>query len=392
MRILVFVRDFAAQTLTFVYNEVRRLSVDHEVLILTNHRLNQDQFPFPQVSECRFIRQPWMDKQVRRLQDRNRRWAFVSRRVRRWIQDEISAFRPDVIHGHFGGESWILLANWPPSEIPVLISFHGYDASKKLQEPAYVSQCRTFLRRPDVSPIFASDYMWRKMESAVGEVGTGHVLYYGTDTGFFRRDVPLASRDSPVRVFLQISSFTEKKGHAYTLRAFARLQNDVPQGRQVRLVLAGDGPLKASMEELATTLGLESVVDFPGMVTPEEARDLLMKADVFVHHSVTSATDGDQEGIPNAIMEAMAMELPVLSTVHAGIPELVEDGVNGILVEERDVGAAAEGMLAILDWPMLAINREKVIRLFEKESHYRNLVQIYQQANSGTGAGVTVQP
>ena len=84
-----------------------------------------------------------------------------------------------------------------------------------------------------------------------------------------------------------------------------------------------------------------------------------------------------KEGIPNAIMEAMAMELPVISTWHAGIPELVEDGVNGYLIEERNVEAYAKRMLDILHWKRIPANRFKIIEKFSIESHYKELTNIY---------------
>ncbi|MEL6592627.1 MAG: glycosyltransferase, partial [Bacteroidota bacterium] len=112
---------------------------------------------------------------------------------------------------------------------------------------------------------------------------------------------------------------------------------------------------------------------------PDQARSLLASAECFVHHSVT-ATNGDTEGIPNAIMEAMAMEVPVIATIHAGIPELVEDGVNGYLIKEKDVKAYTKAMHDILVWPRKPENREKVLSAFERKQHARSLAQIYQQA------------
>ena len=77
-------------------------------------------------------------------------------------------------------------------------------------------------------------------------------------------------------------------------------------------------------------------------------------------------------------MEAMAMELPVISTYHSGIPELVEDGVNGYLVPERDIDQYAEKLQQILQWDYASKNREKVIELFEKEKHCQLLQQFYR--------------
>ena len=102
-------------------------------------------------------------------------------------------------------------------------------------------------------------------------------------------------------------------------------------------------------------------------------------ADYFIHHSIVDSR-GDMEGIPNALMEAMAMELPVISSIHSGIPELVEDGVNGYLVKEKDVTNYAKRFEDILNFGYLSINREKVIEKFELRAHKRILSQLYQKS------------
>lgn len=90
------------------------------------------------------------------------------------------------------------------------------------------------------------------------------------------------------------------------------------------------------MEELCKELKVENKVQFIGKVVKEEVVQLMQEADVFLHHSVTSG-NGDQEGIPTVIMEAMASGVTVVSTYHAGIPELIKDGYSGYLAQEKDI-------------------------------------------------------
>jgi len=105
------------------------------------------------------------------------------------------------------------------------------------------------------------------------------------------------------------------------------------------------------------------------------------RAHYFVHHSITTEA-GDTEGIPNAIMEAMAMELPVLATCHAGIPELVEDGIHGYLIPERDIDQYARRIADILQWGYQPKNRQKVQAQFELERHKEELIRYYQECLS----------
>ncbi len=385
MKILVFVREFAAPTLTFIYNEIKAIADQHEVLVMTTERSNEDRFPFSNVQVVPLHDNRFIAKQIRRFQDDNWGPAFLNKRIRRTIAQTVQSFKPDLIHVHFGGQGWIFLSNWPENKIPVVLSFHGYDASMKLRSSRYRQQCRKVLNRTDVTPIFVSNNMAARMERAIGPIPDHQLLYYGTDLEFFKRTQKTPAPRNPL-TFLQVSSFTAKKGHAYTIQAFAHFVSSLPKEKEVRLILAGDGQNLSACRQLVTQLGLDQIVEFPGLVTPAKSRELMEIAHVFVHHSVTPEESGDQEGIPNAIMEAMAMELPVVSTVHSGIPELVEDKVNGFLVAERDVGAYTNALHAISEWPLQSQNREKVQRLFSRDGHLDHLNEIYQKEIKQMGA------
>lgn len=381
MRILVFIKDFAGPTLTFIYNEVTELAKKHEVKIITCERKNEDIFPFGDVVEIPFLENKLRLKYQTKAQYLDIRIAFRSSYFRKKINTIVDNFKPNVIHTHFGFESWLFLENFKRSDIPIFVSFHGYDASHKLTSERYRIALKRYLNRPEVTPIFVSNYMKHHVESKAGEFfEKAKILYYGTDIDFFQRaDYKQNQRHF---LFLQVSSFAEKKGHEFTLRAFAslveRLKKEKPD-TQLKLVLAGEGLLRKSTEALAEQLGIKAYVEFVGLVTKNETKNLMEKADAFVHHSVTSASVGDMEGIPNAIMEAMAMELPILSTTHSGIPELVEDGTNGFLVKERDVVSYAEKMHEILAWKYISKNREKVAQLFEKKRHAVQLAEFYEE-------------
>ncbi|WP_444677370.1 glycosyltransferase [Halomonas sp. E19] len=123
--------------------------------------------------------------------------------------------------------------------------------------------------------------------------------------------------------------------------------------------LIGDGPLWEQVAEQVRVLGMESRINLHGALPHDEVQRLLKDADIFLLPSVT-ASNGDQEGIPVALMEAMASGMPVLSTSHSGIPELVEEGVSGYLVPERDSQGLAAKLLDLLQHPKirLAFGRE----------------------------------
>jgi glycosyltransferase involved in cell wall biosynthesis len=379
MKILVFIKTFANPTLTFIYNEVTELAKKHEVKIITCERKNEHLFPFEDIVEIPFLKKSLRAKYQTKLQYLDLQWAFKNSKFKKRISTVVEEFKPDIIHSHFGFESWFFLENFHRHNIPTFVSFHGFDASHKLTSSRYRKAVNYYLNRPEVTPIFVSEFMKIHVERNVEQqFDKAKILYYGTDIDFFER-TNYQQRGERF-TFLQVSSFSEKKGHEYTVKAFAEFLKKVDDKLSINLILAGEGFLKNNIQDLVAELEITEYVEFPGLVNRRQAKELMENADAFLHHSVTSASVGDMEGIPNAIMEAMAMVLPVISTFHSGIPELVENGVNGYLVEERDVEVYSQRMLAILSWKYERANREKVIQLFEKKQHSKQLVAYYSEA------------
>lgn len=157
----------------------------------------------------------------------------------------------------------------------------------------------------------------------------------------FRRPRPVSD---PPRLF-SVARLVEKKGLDTALLALARLRD---RGVTLRYRIAGEGPEREKLQALSRRLGLERQVEFLGAVPNEVVARELAAADVFTLPSQTAA-DGDMEGIPVSLMEAMATGVPVVSTYHSGIPELIEDGVSGFLVPERDAEALADRLLRCLE-------------------------------------------
>ncbi len=155
----------------------------------------------------------------------------------------------------------------------------------------------------------------------------------------------------------------EKKGISYVLQAVNKLRN---AGLEVGYEIVGDGPLKPRLQLEAEQLGLQSRVRFSGWQTQAQVQAALDAADVLLAPCVTAA-DGDQEGIPNVLREGMAAGLPVIGSLHSGIPELIEDGVTGYLVPEHDAAAIADRVRTLAAradvWlPMVTAARRRVER------------------------------
>ncbi len=139
---------------------------------------------------------------------------------------------------------------------------------------------------------------------------------------------------------MTVGRLVEKKGIEYVLRAVRIL---VDRRREVEYHILGDGPGRDRLVALVAELGLADRVTLHGRQDQAKVREVIEESHALVAASVTAA-DGDEEGIPNVLKEAMALGLPVVATRHAGIPELIEDDVSGFLVPERDEAVLADAL------------------------------------------------
>jgi glycosyltransferase involved in cell wall biosynthesis len=173
----------------------------------------------------------------------------------------------------------------------------------------------------------------------------------------------------PIRI-AAIGRFVRKKGFQHLLEAAALLK---AQGLETVVTLAGDGPLRPRLEAEAKGLGIADRVRFPGFLPHRRVPELLAESDMLVMPSVRNP-DGDSDGLPTVLIEALAHRVPVVATRLAGIPDLVEDGVTGLLTPEGDAQAIARAIARLAGdreaaLAMAANGRARVRELFSPE-HY----------------------
>mgnify|MGYP000303681705 CR=1 FL=1 len=247
---------------------------------------------------------------------------------------KVSAF-----HVHFGPTFNALrhLFSWVDARI--VVSFHGYDASKVIRQcgPGWYD---ALFERADLITAPSHHVARSLMEHGC----PSHKLIihrYGVKLSSFR---PVVREAPPFpQIILTVGRLVEKKGIEHSLRAFAKL----PREMDVQYRIVGDGPLLHRLTALARELRIEERVRFLGALDRNAVIKEMEQADLFVLTSVTSS-DGDQEGLPVSLIEAHALGLPVVSTYHSGIPELVQHGKTGFLAPEGDVERIAEYMGSLI--------------------------------------------
>jgi colanic acid/amylovoran biosynthesis glycosyltransferase len=224
------------------------------------------------------------------------------------------------------------------ANLPLIVHFHGYDASVS----SVLDEHReTYPRMFSVASavIAVSHAMRRKLIELGAPADIVHYNPYGVDCEGFGGARP--GQAPPF--FVAVGRFTEKKAPQITLRAFAKTVRAVPTAR---LRMVGEGPLLEECRQLAVDLAIEDSVVFLGAQDHKTVEAEMKQARCFVQHSIV-APSGDSEGTPVSILEAGATGLPVISTRHAGIPDVVSEGQTGFLVDEGDEDLMAKYMIQV---------------------------------------------
>lgn len=289
----------------------------------------------------------------------------------------------DVVHCHFGPLGIVgTFLKHAGLKAKLVVSFHGYDLSKYLVQYGPNVYCELFETADLCLPI--SDHWRAKLKELGCPAEKIRVHRMGIDLTKFTIKQKATGTSEAIKL-LTIGRLTEKKDHETVIRALKKL---VDQGKDNFVYqIAGDGPLKDELVSLISEFDLSEYVRFLGSVKQEEAVKLYNDADIFVLVSRT-ASDGDQEGIPVVLMEAHASGLPVISSYHTGIPEVVLDGKSGFLVPEKDVSALAEKLEYLISnphtWPEMGrCGHNFVSDRYDINTLGRELESIYENLIAG---------
>lgn len=244
-------------------------------------------------------------------------------------QDKIN-----LIFGEYGPTGVALHKIATYLNIPLIVHFHGFDAHHIPTLEKYKKKYEGFLfHQPNIIVVS------KEMSSVIQSWGVNEkdILYTpcGCQAKFVEADISEERNH-----LIAVGNFISKKGPTYTLRAYAAA---VKSGVTLPLLMIGDGPMWDECKALVRDLGIQNQVTFLGRLLPQETFEIMKKSKIFLQHSLT-LEDGNKEGTPVAILEAQALGMPVISTKHAGIKDVVIQNNTGILVDEGDI----DGMCAAI--------------------------------------------
>ncbi|TDX00054.1 glycosyltransferase [Dinghuibacter silviterrae] len=280
----------------------------------------------------------------------------------------LKARKVDVVLAEFGMTGASLMGVAKKTGLPLFVHFHGLDAYKFDILRDYGARYREMFGL--ATRIFVvSEHMRRQLLTLGCDPERLVLNHYGPGEFFF----DVVNRYRP-GCFVSVGRFVEKKAPSLTIEAFGKIRERFPDAI---LTMVGDGPLLEQCRGRVRELQMEDHVVFAGVLSPAALLPLFEEAIAFVQHSRV-APDGDSEGTPVAVLEAGAGGLPVVATRHAGIPDVVIDGLTGFLVEEGDVEAMAIAMGALADDPSLARQmgtaaRKRIREHFTLERHIQEI-------------------
>lgn len=298
---------------------------------------------------------------------------------------KLRELQPALIHAHFGPCGTLALPLAKKLKLPMIVTFHGADATMKdeytrkesVSHRIYLHR-RERLKREARLFIAVSEFIKQKLleQGFPSEKVIAHSI--GIDTQTFQPDLKVPRE--PVVLF--VGRLAEKKGCSYLIQAMAKVQSQMPD---VELVIVGDGDLRSQLEEMSAKLLKR--YRFEGMQPPEVVRSWMNRAMLLAVPSVTAAS-GNTEGLPTVAVEAQAMGLPIVGSLHAGIPQAVIDGETGFLAPERDWEGLAEYILRLFQdqvlWQSFSFKGyERMREFFDLNKQTRTLEGIYKAVLQG---------
>lgn len=297
---------------------------------------------------------------------------------------QVKRLKPVLIHAHFGPDGVRVLPLARNLQIPLLVTFHGYEATVKdeyaqrsfYSHRVYIAY-REVLKRQAQLFIAVSEFIKGRLLEQGFPPHKLVVHYIGIDTELFKPN-PAVQRQ-PVVLFL--GRLVEKKGCEYLIQAMSRVQAVRPE---VELVVIGDGLLRPSLERLAAKLLHR--YRFLGVQPPDQVREWMNQAKVFSVPSIT-ADSGNAEAFGIVFAEAQAMGLPVVSFSSGGVPEAVAHGETGFLAVERDWEKLAQYILLLFEqdtlWQRFSeAGQSRVRTMFNSQQQTGVLEEIYKQVLS----------
>ena len=370
---------FLKREMAHIYRQVTGLR-EFRTFVMAKTRLNAERYPFDDVELVgkptkNFLRRFYLKYILRRE-------AVVYRGEFQVLDGILRRRRAQLMHIYFGHTGVHLLPFIKAWDKPCIVSFHGADIMVREHQPGYAASLREMLQT--VPLVLARS---QSLKNQLVQLGCPPERVALNPTGVPLEQFPFVKRVPPTDgrwQLVQACRLIPKKGLITSLQAFALFREHYPNAT---FIVAGDGPMLEELKAWVGKLGLGKSVRFPGFLSQAKLYQLYVASHIFFHPSELMA-DSNQEGIPNSMLEAMSSGLPVVATLHGGIPEAVQNGHTGLLVPEKDPVALCAALRRLTDsadlWAKMGQDAsEHITANFEQQAQIRHLEQQYRRVLDG---------
>jgi colanic acid/amylovoran biosynthesis glycosyltransferase len=366
------------QTQTWMYNQIKYLPESVEVHVVCESTQNLDQFSVPNIHSLKDIStsQYYWEKGMRKLK---------FRLSRNYLAKVAKQTKARVIHNHFGDNGWNYLKAVQYTRLKHIVTFYGYDVNMlPSQDKRWIDRYHELFNQADAF-LFEGPHMAKQLIEMGCPIHKAIVHHLGVEVNAIPFKPRAWNKREPLRILIA-AAFREKKGITYALEALGKFQHVTP----IVITMIGDANKeprnkeeKLKIEQILRKSNLLSKTRLLGYQPYKVLFDEAYNHHIFLSPSVT-ASDGDTEGgAPVSIIELMATGMPVISTTHCDIPEVVKYGKEDWLVEEREVDGLVDRMVWLVnntdEWgKMLAFGRAHVENEYSAEVQGIRLAKIYK--------------
>lgn len=375
-----FVHSFSKLSEIFVYNYVIALKKQGvEVRVLTFNRLNKNERPFESVD---IIKLPiWNAKRAWNIardkftgkDTETSAWPVYREKIIKILGDD----PPNILHAHFGPMGVLLEPVSRELNIPLVVTFYGYDISEITQKPFWQRAYRQLAKTTSCVTVLSEEMKERAID--LGFRGDQiKVIHLGVNIDQIKYQPPVES----IREFISVGRLSEKKGHLDTLKAFNAVLEQTNE--PLKLTIIGEGPDRKKLASLIKSKNLQKNVSLAGRMPHDNVIKQLYEADAFILNSKTAGA-GDMEGTPTVLIEAQAAGLPCISTFHSGIPEIIPVENHRFLAEEGNIDQITNNIVQLIGASKDELNevsrlgRKRVEEAFDVTGEVEKFKQLYKQ-------------
>ncbi|MBL7960805.1 glycosyltransferase [bacterium] len=334
--VAVFKTKFLPNSETFIHDELRH-HIKYRVTVLTKKHLNENLFPGHHVISIRD------HSQLSKIESVIfNKWFYSWTFNREFLNQKI-----DIIHAHFATGGVYMMRFAKKFNIPLIVTLHGKDVtlliSEEIKRPRWKFFQENYKQLFNTASLFLA--VSQELKDIIVSAGCPEkkvILHrLGID---LTKLAPMKRDTSKMHQVVMIGRFVEKKGFEFGISAFAKT---IHQGIDARLHIIGDGPFRSKLESIANEQGISDKVIFEGTLTHDRVVSTLKASSVLLAPSVVAANQ-DRDGGLTSAKEAAACAIPVVGSIHGGIPDIVEDEKTGFLVKEKDIDGLSARLSTLL--------------------------------------------